>query len=103
LLDRLPPGFGERIRCLEMEDHYVRVHGEHRSDLLLMRMADAIRETAPLPGLQVHRSWWVSLDAVAAQERDGRRTMLLLDNGKRVPVAASRVPAVRAALASADK
>jgi hypothetical protein len=76
LLDRLPPGFGDRIRCLEMEDHYVRVHGDNRSDLLLMRLADAISETAPLPGLQVHRSWWVSLDAVAAQERQGRRTVL---------------------------
>jgi hypothetical protein len=96
LLDRLPPGFGERIRCLEMEDHYVRVHGEHRSDLLLMRLADAIRETAPVPGVQVHRGWWVALDAIAAQEREGRRTVLRLDDGKRVPVAGSRVGAVRA-------
>jgi DNA-binding LytR/AlgR family response regulator len=83
--------------ALEMEDHYVRAHTMLGSDLILMRMRDAIAELAGVPGMQVHRSWWVAQAAVAAVERDGRNVRLELANGLRAPVSRERVAALREA------
>lgn len=90
LLGRLPSKLGDRLIALEMEDHYVRVHTDRGSHLLLMRMRDAVAELDGLDGAQVHRSWWVAREAVAAVERDGRRASLTLANGLEVPVSRER-------------
>ena len=95
-LHRLPASIGPRLLCLGMEDHYVRAHGPAGSALILMRLRDAIAELDGLPGLQVHRSWWVAADAVERVERDGERLRLRLSNGLAVPVARSQHGAVRA-------
>ncbi|MGV3457043.1 LytTR family DNA-binding domain-containing protein [Sphingomonas sp.] len=96
-LDRLPARLGTTLVALEMEDHYVRAHTALGSDLILMRMRDAIAELAGVPGMQVHRSWWVAQAAVAAVERDGRNVRLELTNGLRAPVSRERVAALREA------
>jgi hypothetical protein len=95
-LRRLPPAIGRDLLCLEMQDHYVEAHTEGGSTLLLMRLRDAAAELGPA-GLQVHRSWWVAHDAVEALEQDGRRAMLRLRGGRRVPVSRASLPQVRAA------
>lgn len=82
---RLSAGFNGPILALQSEDHYVRVHGASTSELLLIRLRDAIREMDDLPGQQVHRSWWVAKEAVA--EFEGRRRSIVLVNGARVPIA----------------
>lgn len=103
-LDRLPAEFQDRVYCLNMEDHYVRVHGPIGSTLLLMRLRDAISELKDMPGMRVHRSWWVAVDAVERLEREGSRLRLVLANGRRVPVARSYEAAVKAHPAiSADR
>ena len=81
-LQRPPAG---RLLCLEMQDHYLAVHAEGGSDLVLCRMEDAARELGGL-GRRVHRSWWVAADAVAGVERDGARLRLRLSDGRAVPV-----------------
>jgi DNA-binding LytR/AlgR family response regulator len=96
-LDRLPSRLGRELLCLEMEDHYVRAHTEAGSDLILMRMRDAVAELDGLPGLQVHRSWWVAEAAVAGHKRNGRQLSVSLKNGLEAPVARSAEPAVKAA------
>lgn len=96
-LDRIPAHLGTTLIALEMEDHYVRAHTTLGSDLILMRMRDAIGELAGVPGMQVHRSWWVAQAAVAAVERDGRNVRLELTNGLRAPVSRERVAALREA------
>lgn len=83
------------VTCLQMEDHYVRVHRVSGSRLELMPMADAIARYGAA-GIQTHRSWWVAVSAVRAIERDGRNMRLRLDGGLTVPVARNRVAAVRA-------
>jgi hypothetical protein len=88
--------FGPEVLCLAMEDHYVRVHTAQGSRLILMRFSDAIAATTS-PGVQVHRSWWVALDAVRGVLRDGRNLRLLLANGLEVPVARRAVALARAA------
>lgn len=97
-LDRIPSRLGRTLLALEMEDHYVRVHTEQGSDLILMRLRDAVAELQGLDGLQVHRSYWVAAQAVTGVERrpDGK-AVLLLRNGLRVPVSRSYASAVRAA------
>ena len=82
------------VLCLQMEDHYVRVHRQSGSTLELMPLQDAITRYGK-SGLQVHRSWWVAADAVIDAERDGRNWRLHLSNGLIVPVSRNRVAAVR--------
>ena len=81
-----PRRFGREVICLQMEDHYVRVHTALGSELILMRLSDAVSRTGR-EGLQVHRSWWVARDAVTGLVRDGRNLRLKLLNGLEVPVA----------------
>jgi hypothetical protein len=97
-----PPGrLSQRQRaealCLQMEDHYVRVHTPSRSDLVLLPMHQAVAELGEVAGLRVHRSWWVARRAVSGAEQDGRSVRLVLVNGLRVPVARNRVAELRAA------
>ena len=70
-LDRLPAELDTGLIALEMEDHYVRAHTMLGSDLVLLRMRDAIAELEGVEGAQVHRSWWVARDAVERVEREG--------------------------------
>jgi DNA-binding LytR/AlgR family response regulator len=60
-----------------------------------MRLADAIRETGMVPGLQIHRSHWVAKDAVAKVHRSEGKLMLELRNGMRLPVSRSYLAAAR--------
>ena len=70
------------IMALQAEDHYVRVHTEAGSDLILMRLGDAMSEMAHTPGARTHRSWWVAKTAV----KSANRTAIVLANGLEVPV-----------------
>lgn len=85
------------VLCLQMEDHYVRVHSRSGSRLVQATLGQAIAALGGRGGLQVHRSWWVASQAVARAEAHGRNLRLRLANGVIAPVARSAVPAVRAA------
>ncbi len=97
LLARLPGRLGTEILCLQMEDHYVRVHTALGQEMILLRMRDAIAELDGLEGLLVHRSWWVARHAVASTVRDGKSLTLSLHNKIDVPVARDRLAEVKAA------
>ncbi|WP_448658622.1 LytTR family DNA-binding domain-containing protein [Sphingomonas sp. CJ99] len=96
-LDRLPPRLGRVLIALEMEDHYVRAHTTTGSDLILMRMRDAVAELDRLDGAQVHRSWWVARAAVTGVRRDGRNLRLILTGGLEAPVARGKAAELEAA------
>src|SRR5690606_17132350 len=66
VLNRLPHHLRGRLIYMSMQDHYVDVHTDRGNALVLMRLGDAIAETGATPGLQIHRSHWVALDAVRA-------------------------------------
>ncbi|WP_296333131.1 LytTR family DNA-binding domain-containing protein [Reyranella sp.] len=85
-LRRVPPALGRDLLALEMEDHYLRIHTTLGSDLVLMRLRDALAELGAERGQQVHRSWWVAEGAVASVDRSTGRLILILRNGLRVPV-----------------
>ncbi|MEM8697152.1 MAG: LytTR family DNA-binding domain-containing protein [Pseudomonadota bacterium] len=92
---RLPRELGDHLVCLEMQDHYVKAHTLTGSEMLLMRLRDAMAELDGIEGMQVHRSWWVARDQVRAIRREGRAIKLELANGLLAPVARSRQEALR--------
>jgi hypothetical protein len=90
----VPPA---EVLCLQMEDHYVRVHTATGSRLVFATLGQAIAALGAREGLHVHRSWWVASEAVAGAEAHGRNLRLRLINGLAAPVSRSATPAVRAA------
>lgn len=97
-LSRLPRHLGRELLALQMEDHYVRAHTPAGSALILIPLRQALAELDTIPGLQVHRSWWVARDAVEGGLQHGRNLRLLLSNGLEAPVSRSNVAAARASL-----
>ncbi|WP_343789753.1 LytTR family DNA-binding domain-containing protein [Brevundimonas kwangchunensis] len=95
-LDRLPPKLrGGAIRAVESEDHYLRIHTDRGSDLILMRFSDALAELEGLEGAQTHRSWWVAKGAVRDVARGEGRATLTLDGGIEAPVSRRYAKALR--------
>lgn len=97
ILQRLPHAQRGKLLHLAVSDHYVDVVTDKGHALVLMRMADAMSETAPIAGLQVHRSHWVALDAVKRAIRQNGKPALELANGTMVPVSRSFATAARQA------
>jgi hypothetical protein len=93
---RLPDRLLDLVLCLQMEDHHVRAYTAAGSTLYFASMRDVVRQLGDR-GLQVHRSWWVAQGAVRTSKGDSRSLELLLSNGVTVPVARSRIAAVRGA------
>jgi hypothetical protein len=93
---RLSAPLEGRLLCLEMQDHYLVVHHSGGSEMILCRMEDAARELDGL-GRRVHRSWWVAAEAVEGVEREGQRILLLLTDGRCVPVGRSFRPDLKGA------
>ncbi|MBC7770066.1 MAG: LytTR family transcriptional regulator DNA-binding domain-containing protein [Phycisphaerales bacterium] len=95
-LERLPPKLmGAAIYAVSSEDHFLRLHTSKGSDLILMRLADAIGELEGLEGAQTHRSWWVAREAVESARREGDRLVLALKGGAEAPVSRPNVKALR--------
>lgn len=93
----LPARLRDRVLCLQIEDHYVRVHTAQGSELVLMSLRQAIAAMAGVEGLQTHRSWWVARSAVAEARETARAASLVLTNGVIAPVARNRIAQLRAA------
>ncbi len=97
VLDRLPHHLRGRLLYMSMQDHYVDVHTDKGNTLVLMRLGDAIAETRGVPGLQIHRSHWIALDAVSGSQRRDGRLMMRMEDGALLPVSRTYLPAVREA------
>jgi hypothetical protein len=97
-LERMPAKLkGAAIYAVSAEDHYLRLQTSKGSDLILMRLSDAIAELDGLEGAQTHRSWWVARDAVESARRDGDKMVLTLKGGAEAPVSRPNVRPLREA------
>jgi hypothetical protein len=97
ILERVPLPQRGRLLALIVEDHYVDIVTDKGKTLVLMRLADAIREATGTDGLQIHRSHWVATGAVVKSHRIDGKLSLELSNGMRMPVSRGYLPAVRQA------
>lgn len=88
---------GADLYAVEAEDHYLRLHTSAGSDLILLRLADAVAELEGVEGAQVHRSWWVAKAAVVSAKRGDGRATLTLKDGAQVPVSRNYARALREA------
>lgn len=94
--DRLPPKFrAAEIHAVSAEDHYLRVHTSAGEIMILMRLADAIRELGGLEGMQTHRSWWVARQGLAETAKGDGKVMLRLKSGAEAPVSRTYQKAVK--------
>jgi len=97
LMERLPIEKRGPVQSMSMQDHYVVVSTTRGTEMVLMRMADAVAELSSESGEQIHRSHWVNTDFVAASERDKGQHIVVMKDGKRLPVSRTYIKAARAA------
>ncbi|MEQ1780791.1 MAG: LytTR family DNA-binding domain-containing protein [Hyphomonadaceae bacterium] len=94
--DRLPVKFRSgTVYAVSAEDHYLRVHTSVGETMVLMRLADAVRELASIEGLQTHRSWWVAKQGLADASRGDGKVTLTLKSGAEAPVSRTYQKAVK--------
>lgn len=89
VLDRLPKSLGTDIVALKAEEHYTNVFTKLGSDLVLMRIGDAIKSLESLPGLQVHRSYWINKRHIKSYEKSGSGYDVTMTTGLKIPVSRS--------------
>lgn len=85
-LSHVQPSVVGQVRVVEAQEHYIRVQTSDGAGLALYRFGDALRELDGLPGLQVHRSYWVAEDAVAFVRKSRRGMSMVLGDGQEIPV-----------------
>ncbi len=94
--DRLPAKLrAADIHAVSAEDHYLRVHTSAGETMILMRLADAIRELGALEGMQTHRSWWVARQGLADTAKGDGKVTLKLKSGAEAPVSRTYQKAVK--------
>lgn len=95
LLQRLPLDKRGPLLALSAEDHYVDVRTTRGSEMVLMRLSDAVNEVGDVEGLQIHRSHWVALDQITKVEKISDRGEVTLSDGSKKPISRGYMPAVR--------
>lgn len=98
LINELPLEKRGRLICLQMDDHYLNIVTDKGQHLLLIRFKDALLKLENYDGFQTHRSWWVSREAVTASKKEGRKLILIMENGLEVPVSQTYLANAKAAL-----
>ena len=87
---------GTDIICLMSELHYIRVVTLKGEMLILYNLKDAISELpVDLIGIQIHRSFWVNLKYIEKIIKKKLQNILILSNGKSVPVSRRRLSLVK--------
>ena len=95
-MERLPFRLREaELYAVEAEDHYLRVRTSQGSELILLRLCDAVAELDGVEGAQTHRSWWVAKAGIADVKRADGRAVLVLKDRSEAPVSRSNARAMR--------
>ncbi len=85
LLACQPPVRGD-VLAAEAQEHYVKIKATGQGGMALYRFGDAVRELGRYQGMQVHRSHWVSDEAVAAVIGKRGSLKIELTDGEVIPV-----------------
>jgi len=80
-------------------EHYLEVYSQSGVEMIRERMSTFLEQVTPEDGIQTHRSHWVSVQTIATLSG----ATLSLHDGEKVPVARSRMEAVRDWLRARDE
>ena len=95
-MERLPFRLRDaELYAVEAEDHYLRVRTAKGSELILLRLSDALSELAGVEGAQTHRSWWVAKAGIEDIRRADGRVTLVLKDGAEAPVSRTHARTLR--------
>jgi hypothetical protein len=83
--------------AIEAEDHYVRVHTDCGSELVLMPFSEAVQELAQAYGFRLHRSWWAAAEAIEEVRWTRGGGEVRLTGGIVAPVSRTYVAALKTA------
>lgn len=85
-LESLSPPFSPPLIRAEAQEHYVKLVGTTETRMVLYRFSDLLRELPETLGMQVHRSHWVSTDAIRRVYQKGYSTRIETQDGAVIPV-----------------
>lgn len=97
IIQRLPHNKRGQLISMSMQDHYVAVTTTHGTELVLLRLADAIDETNGVAGSQIHRSHWVAHSGIASMKKDGGKWVVVTTIETELPVSRSFAPVLKQA------
>ena len=94
LISFIPADKRGKIYTVSAQDHYVEIVTENGAHKTRMSMKDAMAMLPADQGIQVHRSHWVSFNAMLSLDKSTDRYFLTLRNGQKMPVSKSNIKAV---------
>lgn len=83
---RIPRELRGDILSISSANHHVSVQTDKGKALVLVRFSDALKETADMPGQQIHRSHWVAQGAVEGLAQREGKLVAVLRTGAALPV-----------------
>lgn len=87
LVRRLPEDVAGDVLSLTASNHHVDVTTTQGRATLRLRLSDAIGEMEGVEGFCIHRSHWVSQDAILEVKRlNAQKIVVVLKNGDELPV-----------------
>lgn len=102
LLKELPLPKRGAVVAISAEGHYVRVYTTAGSDLVLMRLKDAIDRMPVEDGLRVHRSHWVRKSAIVSLLEEPSKRAVKINTGEEFPISRSNLNLVRETMSISD-
>ena len=81
--------------CIQAQEHYIHVRTDKGTALVKYPFGHAVKSLEDVPGIQVHRSYWVHDDAVAGIAKISQRYFIETDTGEQIPISQSFMRAVR--------
>lgn len=81
--------------AIQAQEHYIKVWTTKGQTLIKYAFGNAILNLESIPGMQIHRSYWVSDNAVVALQKNGPRYFIKLINDIKIPVSQTRLNAVK--------
>lgn len=94
-LRRLDPDKRGVLLHVSAADHHLQVWTDKGGSKVRLRFSDALKELTEFEGTRVHRSHWVATKQIKSVVPDGRRHIVELSCGGRVPVSQNGLRALR--------
>lgn len=91
---------GDSLISMSAQEHYVEVMTNAGPELIRMTMSEALNKIDPKLGVQIHRSHWVAISAIATIETKAKR--LILTDGRSLPISPKRLSELELAITQSD-